>query len=103
MADATLADFRENFPEMDKATDALVQAKLDQAIRRLDASVWGDTLADGQLYLAAHLVAISPFGRNAKLVAKDGSTIYGEIYERLAKAAASGFRVAGDWRKCPVL
>ena len=82
----TVAEFRALFPEFvdtTSPTDALVQQKLDEAWRRTPPDVWGEQARDGQSYLAAHLLAISPFGRAAVIVQKDGSSTYGAERARL--------------------
>lgn len=94
----TLAAFIVRFPEFTAADAGLVQAKLDEADRQIDRTVWDDPgLAhllgdDGQGYLAAHLLALSPFGNAAAMVAKDGSTTFEKHYKRLQIAATCGLR-----------
>lgn len=80
----TLAEFVDRFPEFADAPPGLVQAKLDEADRRTPPRVWGVAPArDAQGYLAAHLLAISPFGRDARLVSDDGATTYGTERARM--------------------
>lgn len=87
------ADFLVEFAEFSNTAEALVQAKLDEAYRRTPARVWGDLEDDGAKYLAAHLLACSPFAAELKLVGKDRSTIYGDERHRLERIVSSGFRV----------
>jgi Protein of unknown function (DUF4054) len=99
-----LADFRTQFPEFRGVNDSVVTAMLGAAFLEIDVCVWGGystvtgtpgTKADqGQAYLTAHKLATSPFGQNAKLVAKDGSTTYFKTYMTLVRQVSSGFRVA---------
>ncbi len=92
----TIKDFLERFPEFDGQGKnlTLISAKFEEAGRLIDPVVWGDLADDGQLYLCGHLLANSPMGQAAKLVAKDGSTVYGKRYDRMARQVAMGYRVA---------
>lgn len=91
-----VATFKTRFPEFGAVDSPLLQAKLDEANRRIDRGLWdaftqplGD---DGQGYLAAHLLALSPFGNAAKMVAKDGTTTYEKHWRRLMITVTSGIR-----------
>lgn len=75
--------WRSLFPEFDTAPDNLVQSRLDQAALQLDLSVWGTRSGEGQAYLAAHLLAISPGGQFARLQSDKGKSTYGTRYEEL--------------------
>jgi hypothetical protein len=81
---------------------------LAAAALEIDQSVWGKlgvlgglmTKADqGQMYLAMHKLAVSPFGQNAKMMV-DGKkvgyrrTTYGCEFLLLMTSVTSGFRVA---------
>jgi hypothetical protein len=104
--------FRVQFPEANGVSDTLVTQYLGAAALEIDLSVWGAfsdpvlapamTKADqGQLYLAAHKLAISPFGQNAKMttvIRKNESgyrrTTYGAEFLLLMQGVTGGFRVA---------
>lgn len=88
--------FLAKYPEFDGQAKnlRLIGAKLAEAGRRVDPAVYGDLADDAQAALAAHLLASSPMGQNAKLVAKDGNTTYGKEYKRLSRLVSMGFRVA---------
>lgn len=86
----TLASFRVHFPEFDGASDSLVQAKLDEAALALDERVFGARFDEAVRYSAAHRLALSPFGQNARMVAKDGSTTYGTQLDNVCRACAGG-------------
>jgi|JI102314A2RNA_FD_contig_121_103807_length_4112_multi_2_in_0_out_0_5 hypothetical protein len=95
----TVAEFLEEFAEFDpgdSSTDALVQAKLNAAYLRTPADIWGDLVDEGAKYLAAHLIATSPFARDLKLVQKTGETSYGVERAKLEGIVACGPRIAGD-------
>ncbi len=105
---ATLAMFRAQFPEANNVSDVLVTTMLAAAALEIDVSVWGPfsvagglmTKADqGQLYLGAHKLAVSPFGQNAKTVINSrkvgyARTSYGEEFMLLMRGVTSGFRVS---------
>jgi hypothetical protein len=99
-APLTIEAFTTGFPEFRNAEKGLVYAKLSEAYQQIDLSVW-DTGANGpksgigQGYLAAHLLALSPFGQNARMIAKNGTTTYLTHYRNLQRQVCQGFRVAG--------
>jgi hypothetical protein len=88
-----LTAFRVQFPEFAKVPDALVQAHLDAADLEIDAEIWGVKADQGQGYLAAHKLTLSPFGQAARLVSKGEGTTYFSHYNSLKHQVASGFRV----------
>lgn len=90
---ATRRDFVEQFPEFEEVDGRLLDRTLAAALLEIDADVW-DTLADqGQMYLAAHKLALSPMGNAAKMVAGDGqTTTYLTHYFSLVRKVACGIR-----------
>lgn len=82
------------FPEFTNTATALVDAMLAAAALEIDLEVWGAKSDQGQMYLAAHKLALSPFGNNAEMFSKNGTTTYQAHYEMLVRQVASGFRVA---------
>lgn len=93
MAAPTLAEFLVGFPEFGDADADLVEAKIASAALRVGVTVWGDQYADGVMHLAAHMLAISPYGQQARLAAKDGSSTYLVEYERMRQAVTFGYRL----------
>lgn len=89
----TVAAFVVQFPEFRNASTDLLQAHLDAAELEIDREVWETKGDQGQMYLAAHKLALSPFGNNAKLVPAGGITTYEIHYDRLVRQVSSGFRV----------
>lgn len=87
--------FVQQFPEFANTDAALVQTMLDAAELEIDRTVWNEKGDQGQMYLAAHKLALSPFGNSAQLVA-EGSTVttYLDHYDRLVRQVSSGFRIA---------
>ena len=102
-------DFIRAFPEFTKTSPVLVKAKLTQAAGRMggpDNTVWPPfgpaggqtTLSDiAQSNLAAHYLALSPFGTEMRLVLKDGTTTspYWDVWQECCDAVSGGFVVAG--------
>ncbi len=84
---------------------------LNAAGLQIDTFVWGAygsstlTLADqGQMFLAAHKLAVTPFGQNAKMMQPTGKqgwtsaggfgrTTYGQEYYLLMRNVSAGYRV----------
>jgi hypothetical protein len=88
-----LSTFRTKHPEFEKASDSLIQATLDSAEDMLDADIFGNQFDSAHEYLTAHLLALSPFGRNAKLTSKDGRSVYQDTWEMIKYSRTQGFRV----------
>lgn len=82
-----------NHPEFEGASNALLQDAIDKATRRVNPDMFKDTTDDAIEFLACHIVALSPYGQAARLVAADRSTTYLTQYEELAREAATGYRV----------
>lgn len=78
-----LGAFREVFPELHTAGDALVQAMLDRAERSIDSSVFGERFDDAHGLLAAHLLVLSPYGKNARLQSATGTSPYWPQYDAI--------------------
>jgi hypothetical protein len=90
----TPAEFKAEFPEFNAAPDALVQAKLDDAVQLTDGAIWGALYWQGVKYAAAELLARSPFGRSMQLADNSGNTAYSADLQRLRRLVAQGFRVS---------
>lgn len=91
-----LAGFRVAFPEFQTAPDYLVNGKLGLAALRIAPDVWGDRTNEGHGLLTAHLLALSPYGQQARLISKDGTTLYGVQYQKILEAVTCCLgRVAG--------
>lgn len=95
MSSLSVARFKAAFPEFENATDALVQAKIDDAEGRLNERVFGTLWTQAVMYQTAHLLAASPFGRKMRLT--DGATsIYEGDLKLLRKMVTSGYRAVGE-------
>jgi len=78
-----LATFRIAFPELNTAPDVLVTYFLGVAEGAISADVFGDRFDEAQGYLTAHLLALSPYGKNARLQSEKGTTTYGKRFEEI--------------------
>jgi hypothetical protein len=76
-----LETFRLKYPEFRTASSAFVQSFLDDAATYLSRDVLGDQYDHAHGLKAAHLIATSPGGVMARMVAKDGTTTYSKAYE----------------------
>jgi len=85
--------FRERFPEFEPATREMIRSCIAQATSRVDAAVWGDKTDSGIEWLAAHLLASNQFGKQARLISKEGDTVYLRRFNELVNEVAAGFRV----------
>lgn len=89
------SDFLARFPEFEGTPVTLIEQCISEAYLELDPSVWNAALDTGAKYLAAHKIALSPFGIQAKLVSKMGDTTYNQHFQQLVKKVAFGFRSTG--------
>lgn len=91
----SLATFRVEFPEFVGVGDALVEAKLANALARTDVTGFGDDADAAQGLYAAHLLAIAPGGQTSRQEGSDkSSTTYLDEWKRLARARFGGPRLA---------
>lgn len=90
----TLTQFRTRYPEFRTASDAFVQAYLDDAAATLVSPAALGTAYDTAHGLAtAHLIAVSPAGKNARMVNDDGTTQYGKTLSELMRARVAGISI----------
>ena len=87
------AQMQAEFPEFADIPVDDITAKIADAVLFVNTTTWGEFTDLGVKYMAAHLLAISPFGEIAKLDAKDGSTVYLRTFNMKKVAVASGCRV----------
>ncbi len=86
--------WRSLFPEFNTCPDWLAQSRLDQAAVQIDPTIWGNRSGEGQAYLAAHLLALSPSGQFSRLQSEKGKTTYGTYYDLMVvQVAGLIFRV----------
>lgn len=90
----TLDNFRIRYPEFRTASDTFVQAYLDDAAASLVGTASLGTAYDVAHGLAtAHLIAVSPAGKNARMVNDDGTTQYGKTLSELMRARVAGISI----------
>lgn len=79
------ATFLGRFPEFATApttpVDLIVTKLADAELSTSDS--WGTRRNDALSLLTAHLLALSPYGVNAQMVRKDGSTTYGDRLQEM--------------------
>lgn len=80
----TAAEFKVRFKEFSDVDDADITPKLDDAQAFLDEKAFGttDRYERAVYYRAAHLLAISPYGKQLQLTNEDGRTVYGDFYDQ---------------------
>lgn len=81
----TYADFVGRFPEFEPADTDMVTEVIAEATRRISSEEFEDATDDAVRYLAAHLLSTSPFGRQARMTAKDGSSTYEKELHKLQR------------------
>ena len=91
MALASILDFRSMFPEFGDTGADLLAEHLANAATHVPEDTWQHRQREGHAYLAAHLLAISPYGQNARLASAEGESTYGRRYEALR------IEVAASW------
>jgi hypothetical protein len=85
--------------------NARIQTAIDDATARTDASIFGADTEAAIFYLAAHLLAASPSGKDARLKGEGFQSLYLEERQRLealhaplaATAAAGPVTWCGPW------
>lgn len=87
----TAAEFLVGFPEFSAAGTPLVEAKLADADATTSVDAFAPAVRDRRVALvAARLLALSPFGRDMKLVSDDGATVYDDTIRRMDQCAVFG-------------
>ena len=84
----TLGDFRTLHPEFRTAPDAMVQSRIDQATSRVAPDIYGDLTERAIEFLAADLLARTPFGLSQRLVDDKGQTTYEQEFEAIKSIVA---------------
>ncbi len=87
-------NFCARFPEFEPATEPMIRTAIAEAVNNVDVDVFKTKTDEAVRWKTAHLLAISPFGQQARMVSKEGGTTYGEQFMKLARSVTPGFRVA---------
>lgn len=89
-----LSSWRVLFPEFARTPDARVLAFLSQAALLCDRDAYGDQYEAAVGWLAADMIARSPYAQQSQTTANaKPSTYYRDTYETLMLIAAAGPRV----------
>jgi hypothetical protein len=90
-----LAAFRSRFPEFSTCPDATVSAVLTAAATELNSTEIGAPYDEAHGLLAAHKLAISPYGRAARMLNEQGHSTYEAEFSNVMARAIPGIAVAG--------
>lgn len=72
----TAAGFVADFPEFATIDSAILEREISKAAARTPADVWGNQTQERHGLRVAHALAMSPFGQDARVANKDGTTVY---------------------------
>jgi hypothetical protein len=78
------------FPEFERTEDQLCLQKINAATARTAAAVWGDKVNDGIMWLAAHLLSMSPEGEQSRLKAENRATTYERTLNMMRREVTFG-------------
>lgn len=81
----TASEFKSRHPEFEATPDALVDLELANQEGHV-SDTWGDQRDQFLALQTARALALSPFGRNARMVNKDGSTSYDVVIYEMKRA-----------------
>jgi len=87
MAAPLYAEFILDFPEFSEMTEAYIDVKLAEAEAMLDELAFGESAGNALYnvavgYKAAHLLALSPYGKQLQLTSGDGESVYSVAFEQ---------------------
>ena len=88
----SLEQFLDVAPDFKKAGNAFVQGMLDEAAVEISTTAWGNYQNAAHRLLTSRKLALSPFGKNARMVSVEGGTVYDSEYKRLLKIVAPSKR-----------
>ena len=92
----TASTFKVRFAAFAPKSDALVEAVLAEAAAEVDERVYGASYDHAVGLLAAHKLAVDPYGQTARQEGADkSSTTYGDEFDRLTRKRAGGPWVTG--------
>lgn len=83
------AQFLVEFPEFGPTNTqrpGLIEAKLEHASRFVSARLWGTRYDRGVYLKAAHLLAMTPYGENARLHKTSPETVYSVLWDQEVEA-----------------
>ncbi len=90
----TRRSFLARYPNFEPASKIMIDEALRDAVANVDTGIFGTKTDQAVALKAADILALSPFGQNARMQKKDGSTVWGQQFLALARSMTPGFRVA---------
>jgi hypothetical protein len=90
----TAATLKARFAEFGPTPDAVVTACLVAAANQVDPRLFGDDTDEAVGWLAAHKLASSPHGVQARLEKTSPETVYLAEWRRIARTRAGGPHLA---------
>jgi hypothetical protein len=88
----TLVKFKARFPEFQNLPDVTLLDAIERGSEQSDPAVFGAIVDEAVGYLAAHFLALSPFGTpSARLNPTSEVTTYMVHYKRIATMRAAGW------------
>lgn len=84
------AQFLSQYPEFRFASDALIDAKLSLATMDLSPESWGALYVRGLGLRAAHLLAMTPEGKDLRLKSDSNNSPYNVQFQELQLLAGFG-------------
>lgn len=88
-----LLTFKASHPEFSEVDDELISAKIAEAELEVDPDVWRNKADVGVMLTAAHKLAISPYGQQARQTNDNGDTTYMKELRRVLRQVAHGYRL----------
>ena len=94
--------FKARFPEFARLPDVTLNDVIARATARTNATVMGDQADEAIGYMAAHLLALSPYGQQARLSEPGKTTTYYQHWLEIARYKTVGYArvtsgVGGPW------
>lgn len=105
-----LLTFRILAPEFRSADNEFVQGYLDAAAVMLNAAEYGAAYDTAHRLLASHMMAVTPFGRNARMLNDKGESTYESEFVKVTSRSITPLGVSGGqawvgvpppWWPCP--
>jgi Protein of unknown function (DUF4054) len=88
--------FKARFPEFARLPDATLNDVIARATKRTNPTVLGEETDEAIGYMAAHLLALSPYGQQARLSEPGKMTTYYQHWLEIARYKSVGYaRVTG--------
>lgn len=95
------AALKVRFPELKACPPETLQAVLDAAANELDADELGAAYPEAWALLAAHKLAVSPYGRTARMLNDKGESTYQTEFQAVLQRTVTPLTVAGGVRCFP--